>query len=224
VKRLILFGLLGGLLAANTGCGLLQAVFCYRPCLSRGDCGPDLCGDPCDDGCGPTCRPGYRGVREPIYGARRAAVYADDDMGCDGAYGGPCRRAARRTCDPCADPCGGGYCRPWYRGPLSCVFALFSPATWCGSNCGQRYWGDFYSDPPDCWDPCDSCGNYTGSTGGECSSCGGSGRQHGGFDGYTRGRRVEGDYDSQDNVISENDRSIEEIPKPAPQPHKATRP
>ena len=32
MKRFILLGLLGGLLATNTGCGLLQAVFCCHPC------------------------------------------------------------------------------------------------------------------------------------------------------------------------------------------------
>jgi hypothetical protein len=48
---------------------------------------------------------------------------------------------------------------------------LFTPNSWCGPSCGERYWGDFYSDPPDCWDPCDHCGNYTG---GGCHNCGGS--------------------------------------------------
>ena len=31
MKRFILFGLLGGLLATNAGCGLLQAIFCCHP-------------------------------------------------------------------------------------------------------------------------------------------------------------------------------------------------
>ena len=38
MKRFILLSLLGGLLATNAGCGLLQAVFCCRPCAPRGDC------------------------------------------------------------------------------------------------------------------------------------------------------------------------------------------
>lgn len=32
----------------------------------------------------------------------------------------------------------------------------------CGSGCGEVYWGEWISDPPDCADPCDQCGNYVG--------------------------------------------------------------
>ena len=34
--------------------------------------------------------------------------------------------------------------------------------TWCGCGCGERYWGDWCGDPPDCCEPCDRCGNWTG--------------------------------------------------------------
>ena len=154
VKRLMLVGLLGGLLASNTGCGLFRAAFCYRPCVSRGDCGPCTDDGACGDGCG-SC-----------------GVVARH-RGCGGC--GTCGE-----CDPCADPCGSGcYARPWHRGPLSCVFALFNPETWCGGGCGERYWGDFYNDPPDCQDPCDGYGNYAG---GGCRTCGGS------TSGYTTAR------------------------------------
>jgi hypothetical protein len=57
-----------------------------------------------------------------------------------------------------------------YCGPLTPLFALFTRDSWCGSGCGERYWGDFYGDPPDCCDPCDRCGNFTGG----CNSCGDS--------------------------------------------------
>jgi hypothetical protein len=238
VKRLILFGLLGGLLATNTGCGLLQAVFCYRPCATRGDCDVGFAGEGCDEGCGPTCGSMGRAVRGPACAPRRARGVADCDTGCDVACGRPCGRATCRTCspcgDPCADPCGEGCCgRVWHRGPLSCLFALFMRGSWCGPSCGERYWGDFYSDPPDCWDPCDNCyGNYTGRDG--CRSCGGSGcRSCGGsaagFDGYSRGA-VGGRVDDgvpvagEDNVVSQTDRVVNPAPRPAAQPHRATRP
>ena len=220
MKRFILFGLLGGLLATNAGCGLLQAIFCCHPCGPRGDCVAGYGGDCCDEGCGPRCGPAARCGGPP----RCARGCADGDMGCGGGCGAPCRGGCGRSCgpcdDPCADPCGNGcYGRCWYRGPLSCVFALVMRgfgwgATWCGPNCGERYWGDYYNDPPDCCDPCDCHGNYTG---GGCRSCGGG--YHGGytggpggFEGYSRnsvgGRINDGLPAARDNIVSESERII----------------
>lgn len=214
MKRVLLFAFLAGILAANTGCGLFQAVFCGQPCGGCGTCG--RCVDACDDGCGPVdatpCRP-----------VRAHRVVADCDEGCETPCAKPCGRAACRPCsrcvespcDPCADPCGSaGYCaRPWYRGPLSCVFALFTPPSWYGGNCGKRYWGDFYSDPPACWDPCDGCGNYAGHGG--CRTCGGghAARYRGGYvdDGEPIADEVEPAPRTQQNV-------------PAPQPTPTSRP
>jgi len=87
------------------------------------------------------------------------APCGDCDDGCDDACGPTCGR-----------PCGRGTCcdRPAC-GPLSFIFSIFNCNTWRGPSCGERYWGDFYTDPPACHDPCDSCGNYTGR-----SSYGGS--------------------------------------------------
>jgi hypothetical protein len=211
----MLFGLLGGLLMTSTGCGLFQAVFCYRPCVMRGDCG-GMCGDDCDDGCGPVCGP------------RRARGCGDcGDDGCPDC-GRPLRASRCRSCgscgdcggDPCADPCGDGcYARPWHRGPLSCLFALFTPSCWGGRTCGQRYWGDFYSDPPDCWDPCDCNGNYSGG----CRNCGGGqGRPSGYTGGYVNGGDEDGVTTSGDRVIS--DRVVGQGSQPAAQPHRAPRP
>ena len=205
MKRLMIIGLLGGLLASNTGCGLFRTAFCCRPCTSRG--GPVVADGVCDDGCGSSC-----GTVAP----RR---------GCGGG------------CDPCADPCGSGsYGRPWHRGPLSCVFALFNPETWCGGGCGERYWGDFYNDPPDCQDPCDNRGNYTG---GGCQTCG---RNNGG---YTASRSSGGcrncggntdtveQYDDSDmsrstpvstNQMASRTNRVSAAPRPANQPHMAVRP
>lgn len=176
MKRILFLALFAGTLAANSGCGLYQTVFYGSPC--GGYAGSV---NECDEGCGPvgcsTSRP-----------ARRAVV-ADCGDGCGGGCERRCSKVGCRTCapcdeggcDPCADPCGNGcYARPWYRGPLSCVFALFTPPTWCGPNCGERYWGDFYSDPPACSDPCDRCGNYAGHGGG-CRSCGGRAAPRGGY-------------------------------------------
>jgi hypothetical protein len=234
VKRIILCGLLGGMLMTSTGCGLLQAVFCYRPCVSRGDCGPAMAGGECDDGCGPTCGPTRRPIRGPACAPRRAQACADCGETCDAPCARPCRRSACRTCgscgescgDPCADPCGNGcYGRPWHRGPLSCVFAWLTSGTWWGcSSCGERYWGDFYSDPPDCWDPCDDYGNYTG--GGGCRNCGNrSGAPIDYGRSSTSGGRVDdGMPMTEGNIISQNDRAVGPAPSPASQPHRAARP
>jgi hypothetical protein len=219
VKRIMLFGLLAGALAATSGCGLFQSIFCYRPCTMRGDCCGGCCGDCCDDGCGPRC--GARGC-----GVRQARVYADCGDDCCPECGQPLRGARCRSCgtcgpcgdccgDACADPCGDCcYGRPWHRGPLSCLFALFTPAYWGGRGCGERYWGDFYSDPPDCWDPCDCNGNYTG----RCHHCGG-----GYSDGYGGGRPAQVMPPSDENAVPQGDREGNPAPKPAAQPHKAAK-
>lgn len=92
MKRILLFGLLAGLLTNGTGCGLFQAVFCYRPCVIRGDCDgyrSDGCGD-----CGPVAAYG-RPVRGPVYGPRRAMM-ADCGDGCGDGCGDPWRDLVRR--------------------------------------------------------------------------------------------------------------------------------
>jgi len=222
VKRILLSSLVAGMLASSTGCGLLQSVFCYRPCVSQGDCGPGYCGSGCDEGCGPACASMRRPVRAPMRIPPRAMARANCDVGCGIECGRPCRGPYCGSCvpcgDPCGDPCGSGcYGRCWHRGPLSCLFALLTRGCWWGSGCGcseERYWGDFYSDPPDCWDPCDCYGNYTG---GGCADCGGG---YGGFSGYTDG----GIASSGGQIISQTDRAVTSVPKMATVPHRATRP
>ncbi|MEX2113034.1 MAG: hypothetical protein WD845_07595 [Pirellulales bacterium] len=33
---------------------------------------------------------------------------------------------------------------------------------WCGPSCGEKYWHEWFSLPPECCDPCDECGGYIG--------------------------------------------------------------
>jgi hypothetical protein len=99
------------------------------------------------------------------------------DDGCDEPCSRPCGPCGRGTCCD-RTPCG----------PLTFLFSIFNCNTWRGPSCGERYWGDFYSDPPECHDPCDTCGNYVGGsayrnysgsvggygsnpTGGGCKNC-----------------------------------------------------
>src|SRR5262245_49886415 len=60
---------------------------------------------------------------------------------------------------PCNDCCGNCGLLPW----------LIWGKT-CGKGCGEIYWGEWVSDPPDCCDPCDQCtGCWTGHHYGPCN-------------------------------------------------------
>ncbi len=86
---------------------------------------------------------------------------------------GPCEPECGPECRPPVAgvrPWGGPVCGPRHpsygRGLLGWLFALFRPhGAWCDGGCGERYWGGFLSDPPDCCDPCDRCGNWVGGVG-----------------------------------------------------------
>ena len=94
-----------------------------------------------------------------------------------------CCGSAFRVCD---GPCGGGNdpCT-WY--PGKCLFEKAG----CNSGCGKYYWSDWHSEPPDCCDPCDRCGNYAGryyeGNCGGCGTCGGGCDGGGDFGGWTGG-------------------------------------
>jgi hypothetical protein len=58
----------------------------------------------------------------------------------------------------------------WLKGAMHCPCR-------CGSGCGECYCGDWHSDPPDCCDPCDCHGNWTGHGCAHCNQ--GPGYPHG---------------------------------------------
>ncbi|MBN2024412.1 MAG: hypothetical protein JW809_16650 [Pirellulales bacterium] len=151
MRRTLFLGLAAATLVMGSGCCHSFRSFVYSPfgpgtlcdpryCGGCGECDP--CGEPaaCDEGCG--C--GTIG--------RRHAVAIESDCGptCDGCAGHGCDHYGYPT------------------GPLTWVFEIFNPRCWDG-GCGERYWGDFHGDPPDCRDPCDRSGNWTG---GPCAGCG----------------------------------------------------
>ena len=71
------------------------------------------------------------------------------DAGCGGACG--------------AAACGGpGVCHDC-RGLKNLLYPLISPRLACGAGCGQVYWNEWASDPPDCCDPCGPSGCYVGA-------------------------------------------------------------
>jgi hypothetical protein len=133
---------------------------------------PGCCSDGCGGcGCGDSSGSGYNWWS--VKGCACRNDCCDDDCGhpCCGSRAGGCGR------------CGCG-CRPMtchdktYCGPLTAIFSIFTHDSWSSCGCGQRYWGDFYGDPPDYCDPCDRCGNYTGRWngwgGGNGCGCGGT--------------------------------------------------
>jgi len=109
--------------------------------LASGCCCPDMCGG---GGCGPQgCGLGGRVLGR---GSLCCRTY-EQRMADSTAY----------ECGTCCKTvgCGGGI-KGWLR----------NQATGC-KGCGDIYYGEWISDPPDCCDPCDQCGGFSGS-GGNC--------------------------------------------------------
>jgi len=139
-KRIFSLALLYAILGTAAGCRLLCGTpdgFC-----PPGFCDPQNCADQCgsmlDEDCGSARppasprRPGPAGLRMPV---------CEDP--CDG-------------CDVACGPCG------FHGGPLRWLYRLLTRNCYWGRSCGELYWGDWWNDPPDCCDPCDRCGNFTG--------------------------------------------------------------
>ena len=85
--------------------------------------------------------------------------------GCGGYYRGGCSEYSENECcgSSCCEAtpyrhCGRGSCLSLLAAPFRPLVGLMK----CGTGCGEVYWGEWTSDPPDCCDPCDSCGNWVG--------------------------------------------------------------
>jgi len=154
IKHAVLICLAVGLVAAASGCGVCRTIL-YEPfgpnsLVDMRSCGVRAGDSECDGDCGMP-RGGPCGHRPCLARLNRAACEPCDDAACDDA---PCDDAGYGRCGRCGR-CGHG-------GLLAWVFGLLRGSTYCDSGCGERYWGDWYGDPPDCHDPCDQCGNYIG--------------------------------------------------------------
>jgi len=158
-KHALLICLAAGWVAAASGCGVGRTLL-YEPFGPNSLCDTENCGvrageAECDGDCG-VPRGRLCGHRPCLARLQRAACEPCDAGACDDAAcdDGPCDDAGYGRCGRCGR-CGRG-------GLLGSVFRLLRGATYCESGCGERYWGDWYGDPPDCHDPCDQCGNYVG--------------------------------------------------------------
>jgi|GEM_PF-954312 len=86
-----------------------------------------------------------------------------DPLACEPSCGHPCMpalnydRVWRGGCNECGDCGGGSY---YHCGLLPMARARLGMHGTCGRGCGEVYWGEWVSDPPDCCDPCNSCGDW----------------------------------------------------------------
>lgn len=143
MKRTLLLCLVSFVAVATSGCA------CHPWVFGPGTvCEPSGCGPCSATACGPTA---CDSACEPV---------------CDDCGEGACSEPCGTACGP--DPCA-ACCPP--RGPLTWLFALLSHG-YCGPSCGEVWWGDWHGAPPDCNDPCDRCGEYTGRGVPACDSCG----------------------------------------------------
>jgi len=187
VKRILLAVLTCGTLVANSGCcGALLYRLVYCPLGPGTQCDPGHCGHGYmvapGPAYGPVADPGY-GVGSETCGPVACETCAP--VACDPCAPVACEPAGVAACGPVVEPgCGpafGPYYGPGYGYPygvarccglLGGVFRILFPPCWCGRGCGPVYWSEFHSDPPDCCDPCDRCGNFTGGGCVSCVSCG----------------------------------------------------
>lgn len=116
-----------------------------------GDCGPmfhhtdggkyydscDGCGDDCGIGCGTVIEPACGMPVEPACG-----MPVEPGCGVGVGVGGCGDCASHRGC--------------WQPGDL--LREIFA----CDGCTGPMYWSEWYNDPPQCCEPCDKYGNYTG--------------------------------------------------------------
>jgi hypothetical protein len=160
-------------LVASSGCCEVGA-FLSCPLGPIAVCDPTHCAVPCGDACSVDCG----GCGDCGYGDGGCV-----DSGCVDACAEPCCNACGDICGDvcggsccdactCCDPCGSG----WFL--WKPFFWLLGDCGWggcAGGGCGEFYWSDFHSEPPDCCDPCDRWGNWTGGCGAGCGAeCGGA--------------------------------------------------
>jgi hypothetical protein len=119
-------------------------------------CVGDSCGGSCEPGCG--CE---------------ATCGCEASCGCEPACGTEVGCGCEPACG-CAEPCGcgtascgtcGRNCRA-KAGERWARFVGCMHKSLCGTGCsgcdGEIYWSEWYNDPPQCCDPCNQCGQWTG--------------------------------------------------------------
>jgi hypothetical protein len=143
-RWLFVFSALAAL--ASSGC------CCFGPCGGRGSyptaaCGPACGGGGCESG---ACRAAPCNNGCGLFANGCCCLCLPKPI----VWCGNCSECGPNDCESCACPSDCGilsFCR-WNKS--------------CGKGCGEIYYGEWYSDPPDCCDPCDQCfGQWTGPHG-----------------------------------------------------------
>lgn len=102
----------------------------------------------------------------PAAGCQTGACHAGGNS-CGPACGG-CSICLPKPIVWCGtqNECGPGGCETCAC-PTDCgILPAMRRGLSCGKGCGEIYWGEWLSDPPDCCDPCDQChGQWTGPHG-----------------------------------------------------------
>lgn len=57
----------------------------------------------------------------------------------------------------CQTGCCSLHCLDFGHGPAGPLWTR----TWCGPQCGEIFWSEWFSCPPLCCDPCNDCGDFT---------------------------------------------------------------
>ena len=96
------------------------------------------------------------GVKQVSYETTEGCTECvESDPCCGGCGKADCCCCAPRCPDVCETCC--------HPGPLAWLFTILHPEKYYG-GCGEVYLGDFHSYPPDCTDPCNRCGHWTGES------------------------------------------------------------
>jgi hypothetical protein len=96
----------------------------------------------------------------------RGQAICDDSGACSG---GVCQEGDHGPWEwepgnECGDECQDASCE--HQCHISPLWERLLALGGCGQQgCGDVYWHEFHSDPPDCCDPCDEYGNWTGGCG-----------------------------------------------------------
>ena len=186
---------------------------CLSPGCDNGGCG-------CGCGCTSSCNDGHNWWS--LKGCLGGNGCCNEDCGY------PVCGPRSRSCDPCSNGCRPMTCHDkTYCGPLTMLFSVFTHDSWSSCGCGQRYWGDFYGDPPDCCDPCDRCGNYTGRCNGwgGCNGCCGNNGSGGSRCNCGGGQPMMEQTSPalvpmEGRVINQGDRVSRQVPTPAAKTRK----
>ena len=129
--------LMASVLATSVGCGALGQLCRYHDSYPGDSCGAPSGG--CSHG-----------------GGEHIGSVPPDDLACCETDGGDCGQCTRQHC------CLLDWSCAVIRWPLAVAHKLVSCLLCTQYGCGEVYWNEFTSDPPDECDSCDRYGRWTG--------------------------------------------------------------